>query len=170
MLGPAHGDDREGVMTDATTTTEKHDTKFKPGHRPQVRRAKGSQNKITRDIKKGIIEAAVRIGSDGKGKGGLVGYLTWLARKKPAAFAQLLGKLVPINVTGDIDVTGGVTVNIVSVPNDHYVKGSRPEHQPPVIEPLPVIEEPAPVVEEPPAAALPFERGNVRVFSKRVNK
>ena len=37
-------------------------------------RRKGIANKITRDIKHGVIEAAVRHGRDGKGAGGLIGF------------------------------------------------------------------------------------------------
>jgi hypothetical protein len=47
--------------------TEKKDTKFKPGFKPTVHRQRGVQNKITRDIKKGIVTAAVNLGRDGLG-------------------------------------------------------------------------------------------------------
>jgi len=33
---------------------------FPPGHCPTVRRAKGTRNKITRDIKDGLINSAIK--------------------------------------------------------------------------------------------------------------
>ena len=46
------------------------DGTFPKGHLPP-RRPRGSANKITRDLKAGIIEGAVKVGRDGKGGGGL---------------------------------------------------------------------------------------------------
>jgi hypothetical protein len=86
-----------------------------------VRRARGTANRITRDIKNGIIEAAVALGSDGKGKGGLVGYLKFLGKRHPKAFAQLLGKLMPLQVSTDgVGVALG-PINIIAVPADRYL-------------------------------------------------
>lgn len=61
---------------------------------------KGTQNKITRELKEALILAAEKVGQDGKGKDGAVGYLAWLAKKKPEVFGMLLGKLLPLQLTG----------------------------------------------------------------------
>jgi hypothetical protein len=65
-------------MEQETDKLRNPDGTFQPGHPAppaHIRRQKGTPNKITRDIKNGIVEAAVKLGSDGKGKDGLVGYL-----------------------------------------------------------------------------------------------
>ena len=72
-------------------------------------RKKGSLNKNTRLIKDAILLGAKAVGEDGKGKGELVGYCTMLARKEPKAFAQLMGKVLPIQLAGNLE---GVTINI----------------------------------------------------------
>ena len=108
---------------DMTDQAPKRDTRFKPGYTPATRRRKGVQNRITRDLKHGIMTAAVNLGSDGRGKGGLAGYLTYLARKKPAAFAQLLGHLgLPDQRLRRRGVTAGVT-------GQHHLGAERPLHQ-----------------------------------------
>jgi hypothetical protein len=77
---------------------EKRDTRFKPGHVPPVRRQKGTRNKITRDLKDGIIHGAVVHGSDGRGKGGLWGYLEMCARRFPKEYLWLLARLLPLDL------------------------------------------------------------------------
>lgn len=66
-------------------------------------RPKGSANKTTAMLKDAIIKAAEAVGEDEKGKGGLKGYCTFLAKKEPKAFAQLLGKVIPLQIAGDPD-------------------------------------------------------------------
>jgi hypothetical protein len=97
--------------------------RFAPGHvpMPQHRKKPGTKNKITRDLKEAIIDAAVRHGSDGKGKGGLVGYLQFLATNYPKPFSSLLGRLLPLQVNGE--VAGFLaTINITAVPEGHFLK------------------------------------------------
>ncbi|OJU12266.1 MAG: hypothetical protein BGN85_09435 [Alphaproteobacteria bacterium 64-11] len=64
-------------------------------------RPKGKPNKTTALLKDAIIKAADAEGENGKGKGGLTGYLCFLARKHPASFAVLLGKVLPTQITGN---------------------------------------------------------------------
>lgn len=71
-----------------------------PGER-RGGRSKGTPNKTTALLKEAILGAATTAGSDGKGKGGLMGYCTFLAREEPKAFAQLLGKVLPMQITGE---------------------------------------------------------------------
>jgi hypothetical protein len=61
-------------------------------------RKKGSQNKIAVNLKTAIEEAFDRLGG--------VTWLVKLARKDPAAFCSLLGRLIPkqIEQSGSIDV------------------------------------------------------------------
>lgn len=66
-------------------------------------RVKGTPNKTTALLKDAIIRAAVASGEDQEGKDGLVGYCTFLAKKEPKAFAQLLGKVLPMQISGDGD-------------------------------------------------------------------
>lgn len=68
---------------------------------PGPGRPKGAQNKTTALLKEAILKAAEAAGKDMNGKGGVVGYCTFLATQEPKAFAQLLGKVLPMQVTGD---------------------------------------------------------------------
>jgi hypothetical protein len=100
----------------------------------------GAVARITRDLKHGIIDAAAAYGSDGNGKGGLTGYLFFLAGKHPKAFAGLLGKMLPLQVNGSVSSVVS-QVNVVSIPVDHYlspddVRKLAPD--PPVIDHEPI--------------------------------
>ncbi|MBR0797965.1 hypothetical protein JQ615_21480 [Bradyrhizobium jicamae] len=57
-------------------------------------RQKGTQNKVTRELKEAIILAAENsVHSKTKD---LVGYVKYLADKRPEVFASLLGRLLPL--------------------------------------------------------------------------
>lgn len=71
-------------------------------------RQKGTPNKTTGALKEAIIKAAELSGQDGKGKGKLVGYLRRLADDEPKAFAGLLGRVLPLQVTGE----GGAPIQV----------------------------------------------------------
>jgi hypothetical protein len=58
---------------------------------------KRGQGKITQTLKDAILAAA----SDAGGPGGTVAYLTTQAIDHPAAFLSLLGKVLPMQVTGE---------------------------------------------------------------------
>lgn len=62
-------------------------------------RKRGTPNRVTAALKDAILAAAEAAGGDG----GLVGYLTELAVNEPVAFAGLLGKVLPLTVTGEAD-------------------------------------------------------------------
>ena len=74
-------------------------------------RPKGVPNKTTILLKEAIIMAAEKTGFDGKGKEGLVGYCQFLASAEPKAFAALMGKVLPMQITGG-DGEGGIQVVI----------------------------------------------------------
>lgn len=60
-------------------------------------RVKGVPNKTTALLKDAILQAATKAGR----KGGLVGYLTTQATANPQSFLPLLGKVLPMQVTGE---------------------------------------------------------------------
>lgn len=64
-------------------------------------RPKGSPNKVTTTLKEAILLAAGKAGLDGKGKDGLTGYLLGLALNDTKSFATLLGRVLPLEVTGE---------------------------------------------------------------------
>ena len=136
-----------------------------------MRKPKGVHNRIARDLKRGIITAAVNMGSDGKGKDGLIGYLEWLARRKPQAFAQLLGKLIPLQLDGDLGVNiTPVKVNIISVPSAHYIRADQVEDKEPLPEGVTIgtPPEPQPEPDEPePAAASDEASAELITFPAR---
>ena len=85
------------------------------------RRKKGVANRITRDIKYGLTEAAIRHGSNGRGKGGLVGFFQYLLLTDLRAFANLIGRLVPLQLNADVNGGGTVNISIASVPSGHFL-------------------------------------------------
>lgn len=64
---------------------------------PGPGRKKGVPNKTTTMLKDAILQAATQAG----GKDGLVGYLASVALAKPESFMPLLGKVLPMQLTGD---------------------------------------------------------------------
>lgn len=60
-------------------------------------RQKGTPNKFTAELRDAILKAAELAGDDR----GLVGYLEKQARENPAPFMALLGKVLPLQMTGD---------------------------------------------------------------------
>lgn len=64
-------------------------------------RPKGALNKTTATLKEAILRAAELAGNDGKGKDGLIGYLRRVAEQDVKAMAGLLGKVLPLQVTGE---------------------------------------------------------------------
>lgn len=66
-------------------------------------RPKGVPNKTTAVLKDAILLAASEVGADGNGKDGLQGYLRHIAVEDFKTFAGLLGRVLPLQVTGDPD-------------------------------------------------------------------
>ncbi len=60
-------------------------------------RPKGAVNKTTALLKDAILAAATKAG----GEGGLEAYLADQAEKNPGPFMALLGKVLPMQLTGD---------------------------------------------------------------------
>lgn len=78
---------------------------------PGPGRKKGVPNKTTTQLKEAILDAAGRHGFDGTGTDGLTGYLLKLAGDEPRAFAGLLGRVLPLQVTGE----GGGPVEVTQI-------------------------------------------------------
>ena len=74
---------------------------------PGPGRPKGTPNKTTSLLKDAVLQAATAAG----GRDGLVGYLTQQAAQNPAPFLALLGKVLPLQVTGD----GGGPLQVTAV-------------------------------------------------------
>jgi hypothetical protein len=84
-------------------------------------RRKGSQDKISRDLKNGILDAAIAHGRDGEGTDGLAGYLFLLASENRKTFASLLARILPYNVSATTSAQTISEVRILSIPSgQHY--------------------------------------------------
>lgn len=62
---------------------------------------RGAKTRTTKVLREAILIAAERAGRNGRGEDGLVGYLLRVAEEDVKAFAGLLGKVLPLQVTGD---------------------------------------------------------------------
>lgn len=84
--------------------------------RSKTGRAKGTPNKTTKALKDAILMAAEATGCDGEGKDGLVGYLKHVAASDVKAFSTLLGKVLPMQVTGPDGadgLPGAIQINVI---------------------------------------------------------
>ena len=126
------------------------------------RHAKGVPTKTltTQDIHHGILEAANRVGSDGRGTGGWVGYLEGVARKHPKYFLPLIARMVPLDIHESDESEGPLNINIVSVPTGHLIDadgnlfardhdGECAQAKAPIEEPIEQTDKPVEAVEEP---------------------
>jgi hypothetical protein len=77
---------------------------------------------LSRDIKEAIISGAARYGSDGKGTGGMPGYLEMCAATYQKEYMGLLARLVPLQQRSQDQ--GNASINIGSV-NIHPVASDR---------------------------------------------
>lgn len=71
-------------------------------------RPKGVRNKTTVVLKDAILLAADKAG----GKAGVIGYLHQQAKENPAAFMTLMGKIIPLQVTGKDDEPINVNMTV----------------------------------------------------------
>jgi hypothetical protein len=77
--------------------------RFEKGHKKSGGRRKGVPNAMTRELREAILNAATKLGEDGKGRDGLEGYVMMLARKERKIFASLLRAVLPMQVTTSIN-------------------------------------------------------------------
>jgi hypothetical protein len=72
---------------------------FEPGHKKRGGRKKGSRNVISPEHKRALFEAARRVGSDGNGRGDIVGYFTWVAERDLTFFyVDLCSRLLELQI------------------------------------------------------------------------
>ena len=70
---------------------------FKPRHKKLGGRKRGTPNAFSADYKESIFEAAFRVGRDGNGKDGILGYFLWLGERYPEIFyTELWINLLPL--------------------------------------------------------------------------
>jgi len=84
-------------MSDASGLTNGTKTRRVGDGTPGPGRPKGVPNKNTTLLKDAILQAATQAG----GKEGLVGYLAKQADENPQSFLPLLGKVLPMQLTGE---------------------------------------------------------------------
>ncbi len=77
-------------------------------------RAKGVPNKTTALLKDAILKAAEAAHDDG-----MIGYLTKQATDNPTAFMGLLGKVLPMQITGDPDAPIVTRIELVAPGHDN---------------------------------------------------
>ena len=75
--------------------------------KPGPGRPKGAVNKTTALLRDAVLKAAENAG----GKQGVVGYLTTQAKENPGPFMSLLGKVLPMQVTGEDG--GNIIIEVV---------------------------------------------------------
>ena len=80
-------------MTEAVREGRKNGGRFEKGNKIAVGRKPGVPNKTTTAVKDMILKALDQAGG--------VEYLAEQAKKNPAAFMQLVGKVLPLQVTGE---------------------------------------------------------------------
>jgi hypothetical protein len=73
-----------------------------PDHAPTGKPA--GPMRTTAVLKDAILYAAQKVGSDGRGLNGLVGYLTFCARFYPKEYITLLGKVLPLQIVAESKV------------------------------------------------------------------
>ncbi len=94
--------------------------KYKPP-KAGMGRVKGVPNKVTRILKEAVVKAAENAGNK-IGKDGLISYLEKQAMECPAAYLALLGKILPLQVTGEdggaIKIIGRVEIAPLTMNDD----------------------------------------------------
>ncbi len=123
--GPA-----KGFWADARDVANRYSSTQQP-----VKHPGRGPNKISRDLKEGIVDAAIAHGMDGKGTRGLAGYLFMLARDYPKQYAPLLARLMPLQINATRTNFIGA-VHVVSVPNDRFLTSEQIRELNPLPEPV----------------------------------
>ncbi len=114
---------------------------FKAGHKKMGGRKRGTPNLISADYKKALVEAATRIGSDGTGKDGVVGYLTWAATRHQTFFyTKIYTRLLTLDDDSDQIDLGALIKSarekLVKMFRDMNYVVDEPEEKQPTPEPF----------------------------------
>jgi hypothetical protein len=76
---------------------------FKTGHEKLGGRKLGTPNKISANHRKAVLEAAYRVGNDGNGKDGVLGYFLWVGRRFPEIiYTRLLVACLEMEANGSM--------------------------------------------------------------------
>jgi hypothetical protein len=81
---------KRGSAPDRAQPADQRSGSFKQGHEKRGGRKRGTPNWLSIDYKKAILEAAYRVGYDGNGKDGVVGYFAWVAECHPRIYGTVL--------------------------------------------------------------------------------
>ena len=96
---------------------------FQRGHEKRGGRKPGTPNVFSLAYKKLIVEAAYRVGEDGNGRDGVVGYLTFIAEYHPEIFVKLLMNLIPPEPADeDADETPPWTMEDLNLALGEYIQ------------------------------------------------
>ena len=76
---------------------------FKKGHKKVGGRQKGTPNLLSREYQDAVLEAAYRVGFDGSGQGGIVGYFMWIAAVYPMGYVIALIRLLELEYSYGAD-------------------------------------------------------------------
>jgi hypothetical protein len=85
-----------GSAEDRARPADLRQGSFKQGHEKRGGRKRGTPNQFSIDYKKAIFEAVYRVGEDGNGKDGIVGYFRWVAVSYPQIFTVLLSNVLTL--------------------------------------------------------------------------
>jgi hypothetical protein len=85
---------KRGSAPGRAQSADQRSGSFKQGHEKRGGRKRGTPNFFSIDYKKALFEAACRIGQDGNGKNGFVGYFSWVAGRHLPAFCMLLTNIL----------------------------------------------------------------------------
>jgi hypothetical protein len=100
-------------MDQAVVPYEKPGT-FKKGRKKTGGRKAADPNKMPTTLKECILRAGEILGSDGKGKDGLTGWIIQLAVNEPRTYAMLLGRVLPYQVETRSDVKSEIVYRSVT--------------------------------------------------------
>ena len=120
---------RTGVSPMRLVSKKANSTSFVKGS-TSIPTRKGVVNRITRDIKAGMINSAIEHGRDGKGTDGLKGFCAFLLENDLRAYAMIFGRMLPLQVNGDITVSP-VSLVLSQVPHDRYLSAEEVKRRTP---------------------------------------
>jgi hypothetical protein len=77
-------------------------TTFASGRRKTGGRRPGSVNKLARELKECLIQAALEFGEDGKGKDGVVGLFKRMIANNMPVYGMLLSRVLPTQINAAV--------------------------------------------------------------------
>lgn len=103
--------------------------RYKKGHKKVGGRKKGVPNLLTREMREAIVNAAIRLGADGKGKDGLEGYMMMLGSEEKKTFGMLLRAVLPMQVNASINTSVNVKYKTLEEVTEEARKLGLPERR-----------------------------------------